>query len=429
VIADRIGRIVRAPAAGAAVAQVWQALGSFLLQVLAAWLLGASGLGVISLSLGVIVLATTLASGIIGDSLVILDRGDRVVRGGLEGMAVIICLLSVLVTAGSMVGLGLLTPVEGVWFGLALGAFQLEELVRRILMATMRFWRLVVLDSTALVFSLGTLGICYLNGPINVGVFLLALFVGQTAGIVAGLILISADERTVVPVTVAGIRQVALFGTMRGLQVSVTPGLLTASRTIVILILGQAALGQVEAARIFVAPALLIVQGLGSYLLTSYVRDRRQPAARLAARARNASLKLCGAALAAGAALTLLSPYLGHLVTGPSFSVDQIAVAGWALYVAGSATVQPFASLGAVLGRQPIVLACRAVDATIALSLVWLLLGPLGLSASLTPYALATGLFLGGILVRQFALRPLIHPESTGSTGDLTTARTCDVHA
>jgi len=429
VIIDRLRRVVAAPSTGAAVAQLWQALGSFVLQIMAAWLLGAAGLGLISLSLGVIVFATALASGVVGDSLVILDRHDRVVRGGLEGMALLICLLSVVLTAGVMIGLGILAPVQGLWFGLALAAFQLEELVRRMLMATMRFWRLVILDSTALAVSLGTLVVQYFRGPITVEAFLLSLFFGQVGGIIAGLLLVAAPERAVVPISRAGLSRVAGFGTMRGIQVSVTPGLLTASRTIVILILGQAALGHLEAARIFVAPALLIVQGLGSYLLTGYVRDREHPAARLVGRARSASLRLCGAALAAGVVLTALAPSFGHWVTGPSFAVDQVAVAGWALYVAGSASVQPFASLGAVLGKQPVVLACRAVDAAFALLLVWLLLGPLALGASLMPYALAAGLFLGGFLVRQFALRPLINHETPGSAGDLTTARTSDVHA
>ncbi|MCB0910799.1 MAG: hypothetical protein KDB60_04185 [Propionibacteriaceae bacterium] len=428
-VRERALKLLRAPATGAAVAQVWQALGSFALQIAAAWLLGASGLGLISLTLGVIVFATALSSGVVGDSLVILDRRDRVVRGGLEGMAVIINLVSMVATAATLVAVGLLPPVAGVWFALALGAFQLEDLARRVLMATMRFWRLVVVDSTALLFTLSTMGIWYLAAPITVEVFLLAVFVGQTAGLVAGLILIPRDERRLVPITWTGIRQVAGFGMMRGIQVSLTPGLLTATRMIVIVILGTAALGQVEAARIFVAPALLIVQGLGSYLLASYARDKQLPVVRLIGRSRSASLKLLAASLGAGVALTLLAPVLGHWITGPSFSVDQVAVAGWALYVAGSATVQPFASLGAVLGRQPIVLACRLTDATLALVLVWVLLGPLSLSASLTPYALATGLFLGGFLVRHFALRPLTNPGPGDSTGNLTTTRTSHVHA
>lgn len=427
--AGRFGRVMTAPATGAAVAQVWQALGSFLLQVAAAWLLGASGLGVISLSLGVIVFAAALASGVVGDSLVILDRHDRVVRGGLVGMAQLIGLASTAAATGGMLGLGVLGPAEAAWFAVALVAFQIEEIVRRALMATMNFWRLVVLDSTALGFSLATMVVWYFIGRVDVGTFLVALAVGQVAGVVAGVMLLAPNERALAPVTIAGLRRVAGFGLMRGVQVSLTPGLLTAARTVVIVLLGQAALGQVEAARIFVAPAMLVVQGLGSYLLSSYVRDRELPAPALVVRARRASVKLLGTAVLAGAMVTPLAPVLGYWVTGPSFTVDQFAVAGWALYIAGSATVQPFSSLAAVLGRQPTVLACRAIDASIALGLVWLVLGPLGLSASFLPFALAAGLFTGGVLVRHFALKPLTNTGVAGTIDDATTARISHVLA
>lgn len=64
------------PGAVAILAQVWQAAGSFALQVIAAHLLGAPGLALVSLCLGVIVLATAVSSGVVGDSLTVLDRRD-----------------------------------------------------------------------------------------------------------------------------------------------------------------------------------------------------------------------------------------------------------------------------------------------------------------------------------------------------------------
>ncbi len=73
----------------------------------------------------------------------------------------------------------------------------------------------------------------------------------------------------------AQIRTVAGFGGWRGAQVGIPPLILSAVRVIVAASVGAAALGQVEAARIFVAPATLAVQGLGSYLLASYVRDKQ----------------------------------------------------------------------------------------------------------------------------------------------------------
>lgn len=64
-------RLLRSPGTVAVVAQVWQALGSFALQVLAARLLGVDGLAVVSLCYGTIILATAVGSGIVGDSLTV----------------------------------------------------------------------------------------------------------------------------------------------------------------------------------------------------------------------------------------------------------------------------------------------------------------------------------------------------------------------
>ena len=108
------------------------------------------------------------------------------------------------------------------------------------------------------------------------------------------------------------------------------------------------ALGLVEAARIFVAPALLTVQGLGSYLLSSYVRDTEQGVDVLRRRAWRASLTMISGAALLGSLIVFAAPYVGPFVTGPSFTIDRVTVAGWVLYVTASASFQPFASLAAV---------------------------------------------------------------------------------
>lgn len=408
----RVAGLVRSRALAAVVAQVWQAVGSFALQIIAAWLLGAAGLGLISLCLGIIILATALTSGMVGDSLVILDRHDRRIRGGLQVWALILAVTS-MVVAGTWTALsGLLTPLQALLFAAALGAFQLEELVRRVFMATMHFWRLVVIDSTAVLCSLATIGISALVSTVGIATFFLGLLIGQLAGIVVGVAMLPVGERRLVSLRGAGIRTVAAFGSWRGAQVSVPPLVLTAARMVVTVAVGRAALGEVEAARIYVAPALLAVQGLGSYLLSSYVRDKASEVAVLKRRAWRASLVMMGAAALAGVALAFSAPMLGRFVTGPSFSVDQLAVAGWACYVAASASCQPFASLAAVRGRQVKVFICRSINASVAIAVLWVLLVPLGASASWTPFALAAGLLLDGVLVRHFVLRPLARAQA-----------------
>ena len=105
---------------GAMVAQVWQAVGSFSLQLLAAWLLGLSGLGLLSLCLSIIFLATAVASGMVGDSLVILDRRDRAIRGGLQFWALVLAIASFTVALIVLPASGLLKPIEALLMSLAL---------------------------------------------------------------------------------------------------------------------------------------------------------------------------------------------------------------------------------------------------------------------------------------------------------------------
>ena len=187
---------------------------------------------------------------------------------------------------------------------------------------------------------------------------------------------------------------------------------------LVIAFAGGVALGLVEGARIFVAPVLLIVQGLGSYLLSSYVRDQQLGVPALRRRAWRASLMMMAGALVVGTAIVLAAPYLGHLVSGPSFEIERLTVAGWVCYVMASASFQPFASLAAVKGRQRRVFACRLADAGFAVVLLTSLLAA-GVSAAWTPFVLASGLVVGGLLVRQFVLAPLSKSTAASATNEL----------
>ena len=204
--------------------------------------------------------------------------------------------------------------------------------------------------------------------------------------------------------------------------------LLTVARTMVVAAAGLAALGTLEASRVFVAPAVLAVQGFGSYLLTSYVRDRHLPLTTLIRRANHAAVALATVTLAFGALAAAAVPWLGHLVSGPRFAVSQGAVLAWTVYSAAVATLAPVASLGAALRRQRAVFGLRVVDSSVAAGLVALVCVR-DLPAELMPAALAIGPLLGGLLVRRIILRPMAaqehssrrppsqpHPMSGGAT-------------
>lgn len=397
--------LLRSRAAGAAVAQVWQSVGSFGLQIMAAWTLGAEGLGLISLSLGVIVLTTALSSGMVGDSLVILDRSKPAVRGALQAWALVLVSLSAAI-AGSAMAFTVLSPLQALLFAGALAAFQVEELIRRVLMGVMQFWRLVVLDTAAVITSLAIVGVAAGIGTVSVEIFFSALLLGQVAGIAVGIALLPATERLWHRLRGSAFGSVGAFGAWRGAQVAVPQLMLTLYRVLVTAFAGGAALGLVEGARILVAPVLLTVQGFGSYLLSSYVHDSALGMRVLRQRAWRASLLLMSGALVAGTAVTLLAPSLGQFVSGSNFSIRRLTVAGWVLYAIASASFQPFASLAGVKGRQQRVFACRVVDAIFALALLVMLFA-WGLDVAWAPFILAAGLFLGGVLVRGFIITPL----------------------
>jgi O-antigen/teichoic acid export membrane protein len=400
------------PAAGAVLAQLWQSLSSLLLQILAAQALGASGLAVVSLSYGAIILATAVNSGMIGDSLTVLDRHDPEIRGSLESCALLVMGGLGALTAVGLVLAGMLTPAGGGIFLVASVAFMAEDLVRRLHMAVLGFWKLLAIDTAALAGTAMTIVVVAWRSTLSVDAFLLGVAVGQVLGAVLGWLLLPAAERTPVRPRLSRIRQVAGFGTWRGIQVGIPPAVQTASRFLISMTVGTAALGFVEAGRIFTAPATLTVQGLGSYLLSTYARHSKRPLAHSLRLARKASLLMMGGALGLGVLAVLLVPIGGGLVTGRSFSLDPVIVAGWAVYAAASASLQPFASLAVVRGRQRQVLQVRLIDSVVALASLWVMLVPLDRGVEVSPYVLAAGLVLGGLLVRRTVLRSVVKAEA-----------------
>ncbi len=402
-----VGAVVRSRPLAAAVAQMWQAVASFAVQLVAAHMLGASGLGALSLCLGVMVMAGALTSGMVGDSLTVLDRFDPSIRAGLQWWALVLGVGSSALSAFALLVTGVLdSPASALFFGASI-LFQLKELARRVLMAVMRFWSLVAIDCVSVAASLGALWLLARGDALSLDAFLVAVLVGQALGCVAAVALLPAKERSDLPWRNPAVGAVAAFGLWRGAQVAVNPTALTAVRSLVVAAAGAAALGAVEAARMLVAPATLAVQGVGSYLLSSYARDRELPVAQLVHRAVRASVLMCLGVTAVGAGVAALTPVLGPLVSGSSFPVSPWAVFGWAVYTAAIASLQPFASLAAARGYQRQVFAVRVGDSLLAVVVVLAALAWLHLPAAVVPFGLAVGPLCAGVAIRVLVLARL----------------------
>jgi O-antigen/teichoic acid export membrane protein len=406
-------RLLRRRATAAVLGQGTQALAGLGLQVAAARLLGAGGLAVFALVYGALVLVTAVCSGMVGDSLTVLDRHDVSVRAGLHVWTALVC-----VAAGAAGALAaLVSGLVPVWAGLLLApacaAFVVEDTLRRLLMATGRYTALPAVDLTSLVGAASALGLAGLVGEVTLSSFVVALLVGQTAAAVMAWCLVPAGERPAGPWRRPGLRAVADFGVWRAAAQTVRPGSLTLLRVLVVGMAGAAAYGPLEAARVYTAPMLTLVAGIASFLLPHFVGLRDRPVSGSLRVADRAALGLVLGIALMGAVVLFLLPWLGPALTGGDYEVPVVAVAGWTMYAAGAALLLPYASLASVRGEQRRVLALRAVE-FVSLGAVagLVLLAPDAVSWA--PFALATGPALTALAVRQTVVIRLVHRGPVG---------------
>jgi O-antigen/teichoic acid export membrane protein len=392
-------------ASGALVAQISQALASFVLQLLAARSLGAAGLGHFALLYGGVVLATAVETGLVGDSLTVLDRQNPRIRSGLQ-----VWLGAVSVTGGVIgaiiVAASAITdrPVAGL-FALALAVFMIEDAFRRLLMALLRFWYIILVDLSTLVASVAFLGAEAAAGKsLTLGDFVVALLIGQVAGIAIAIPCLTTDERWLSRDRTPDLKAVFGFGSWRAMQQGLRPAALQIMRSMVLAVAGGVAFGRLEAARVYMAPALLIVQGAGSFLFAMYARTRDQPLHQVLRRADLATMALLVSSVGLGAVAALSAHLLGGLITAGGYTLDRRAVFGWAMFAASSAVALPYASLAAVRGKQARVLIIRTGDSLLSVGLVALLEFGLHTPAWLAPYGLAAGPFVGATIIRFLLL-------------------------
>ncbi|MCD4526672.1 hypothetical protein [Nocardioides sp. cx-173] len=401
----------RLPAAvGAVAAQAVLALGSFALQLLAARALGAEGLGVFAMLLGSAVIATAVSSGLVGDSLTVLDRHDPAIRSALARLAVAV----VAGASGAALvlswTLGDLPAGTAVLFAAATAAFMTADLLRRVLMACQRFWHLVAVDCGAFVASMLLLSLLS-GGGLSLGSFLSALLVGQVVACAGCLRALPRRERRW-PLRHRGagraraLHAVLSFGSWRAVQQFVRPTTLNLVRWVVLVTVGQVAVGELEAARLFAAPAMLLVQGVGAYLFSSYAVGREEPMSALLRRADRGATLLLGLCAVVAVAATAGAPHLGTVLTAGRFDLATLAVLGWAVYAASCAVVLPYGTLAAVRGDQAKVLGLRVLDSLAGLGATAAALLWLGLPVSVAPWLLSAGSVAAGVVCRQCLLVP-----------------------
>jgi O-antigen/teichoic acid export membrane protein len=164
-----------------------------------------------------------------------------------------------------------------------------------------------------------------------------------------------------------------------------------------------AAVGGLEAARIYMAPAMLVVSGVSSFLFASYAARSDAPLPELVRLADRSVLTLLCAIGAFCVVAVSLVGWLGPVLTGGKYELSLVTVGGWAAYAASAAAVTPYGQLAAVRGRQVAVLAWRVADSVVSLLAVIVLVNAQS-SVVWVPSVLAGGSLLGGVAIRRFVL-------------------------
>ena len=404
-------RLFRHPISGAVAGQGTHALSGLLIQIAAARELGASGLAVFSLGYGALVLGTAVCSGLVGSGLTILDRHEPRIRAGLHVWTAV---GSVAVGVAGALAAGW-TQVVPLWAAPLLGAasvaFVLEDILRRLLMATGRFWSLTAVDLTSVVLALGTLVVAGLAGGISMTTFVIAVLVAQSgAGLVAWWC-VPPGERPRGPWRRPALRAVASFGVWSAMTQAIRPASFTLLRVLIIAMVGAAAYGPVEIARVYTAPTLLLVTAMGSFLLPRFAATRhRRLSASLRVADRTVVVLVVGTA-ALGAVGVALLPWLGGLLTGSSYQVPAEAAVAWTGYAMTAAALLPYGCLAMVHGGQRRVLAMRTWELA-SLGIAALCLLYLDGGAVWTPLGLAVGPGLAAVVLRQSLLVPMIRREN-----------------
>lgn len=405
------GGAMRGRAVGAVAAQATQAAVSLALQVAVVRLLGVPEYGRFAVLYGSLVVTTGILTGLVGDSLVVLDRSRREIRAGLELVLLVVAGLlaagAAVIVASSGFGGGL----EAVTFGLLLLAFGVEEIVRRLLMANLAFARVILADLAGFVVVAVVVVAAQLAGILSLGVVLTGLAVGQMVGCVIGWRLVPREDRHLVDPRGADWRSVWRYGAWRALQQVLRPGLFALVRVLVLGAVGVAAVGMLEAARTYASPLTLVVGGLSSFLFVRFARGRGGVAAASVREADRIVRAMLALTVLLSVVALVLSPWAAPFVFG--VHVDPLAILAWLAYGVSVALVTPYGALGAVTDRQVGVLLVRAGDTVLAV-LVALAMLRLGLPVAAIPLGLALASAIGGLALRRLvvvAARPAGPPS------------------
>jgi O-antigen ligase len=388
---------------GAVVSQAIVASSSFVLSLIALRELGVTGLGRFSLLFGILITLNSVQTGWIGDSLTVLDRFDPGIRRALiRSQWIAVAAIAAIAFALAVGSLGATTAAL---FAAAGVAWAIEDTLRRILIARREFWALTLNDAGFGVGALGLLGLVAASrNDITLDAMIASLVAGAVVAIGMAVVQLPRVELERGPAAPMRMREVASFAGWRSVQVGLRPASLAVVRVVVAATASLAALGQLEAARLVIAPILTLVGGAGVYLLPTYA-DQARRGVSLRPRLRDAMVIVGAIAVVYGVVALAGRQVIVEALTGGTAEVTTTAVAGWLAFALAFGLGLPAGSAMVALGRSRRTFTIRAIDAFVGVAVASLLAVAGAVQA--VPFGLALGAFVGvALLVRALAEHP-----------------------
>jgi O-antigen/teichoic acid export membrane protein len=395
--------------AAAIAAQFSQAAVSLTVALVVLRVLDLRDYGQFTLVVTTVVVLTALVTGLVGDALTVLDRADRDVRYTLQALGVVASLGGAVLAAGTGAALGWFSASEALAVALYCLFFLLEEIGRRLLMASQLFHRVLLVDGIGAAVAIGGMAVLATAELLDLATVFFAMAAGQAVGLLVALVVLPPAER--IWIRRAGLRfsDVLHVGAPRAALQLVGPGRLWGAKLLIGVFAGLPAVAAFEANRLLAAPLLLAVQGNGAFLLVSYSARARTGV--LPRRTPDSDAMRQGLVVAVLAVpLALLSGPFGPALLGDRSVVDPLLVAGWGALGVSMAVSLPYVTAGTVHGRGPALLAVRGSDAGLGLGLVTalLVLGDAAQTYRWVPWVLGATVLVTLPLLRR-AARPVDH--------------------
>jgi O-antigen/teichoic acid export membrane protein len=380
-------------AGSAGAAQVVSSLSNALIAIVVAREAGQTALGQFGLLFVVLTLFVAVQTAWVGDALTVLER-DPVTERGLAAtqwahaaaglvLAPVVAALTVHTSLGT-----------SILFGVLVAAWEMEELGRRALMSRLAFGGQLLSDGTYLAVSLGVAVALGAATRLSLALVLVAMLAGALAATVVAFVLLPVDDlRLLVRPGTDGVGRIASFGIWRAAQSGSGYLVQLAVRYSVVVAASTAVLGAVEAARIIVSPAFIVLASASNVLLPVFARSRLSRGATSLA----AGILVGGSILYGAIAFAARRP-LSDLLYGHGIQAPASATLAWIAAAVGAALATPYLARAVAEGKSRGVFVARTVGGVVAIT-VAVAVAAAG-SPRLTPAALGVGTLLTVAVLR-----------------------------